>query len=263
VVERLVTADRHASPADYLIYCIHIATYEFARQYVRGRRVLDFGCGTGYGTHSLASDAATIVGVDISAEAIEAASAQVAPNLTFQRIARVEEAPLPLADSSVDVVLSFQVIEHLHDPSIYLREARRVLVDDGVFICATPDRRTRLYRGQRPWNEFHIREYGPELADVLSPQFTDVQLFGMQADNNLFDLEYRRCARVRLATLPFTFPGAPEGWRRFGLRALRRASGRTGTAGTANEPDYDYHAVHITPGVDQPGPDLIAIGRPR
>ena len=49
----------------------HVARYAFARRYARGLRVLDAGCGIGYGSAELSQDAAEVVGVDLSPEAIE------------------------------------------------------------------------------------------------------------------------------------------------------------------------------------------------
>src|SRR3954464_15382698 len=141
--ERLaVDADR-SSESDYLIYLFHVATYDFAIPYVTGRRVLDLGCGTGYGTARVAPVCTDIVGVDISSDAIDAATREFGDR--FRLIEPVERAPLPFADRAFDVVLSFQVIEHVPDARAYLGEIDRVLTDDGVFLCATPDRGTRLF----------------------------------------------------------------------------------------------------------------------
>jgi SAM-dependent methyltransferase len=265
MVERLATADRFHSAGDYLIYCIHVATYEFARPYVTGKRVLDFGCGIGYGTHLLAPDTAAIVGVDISADAIDTAVQREAANLTFRRIPRVEEAPLPFEDSSFDVVLSFQVIEHIVDPSVCLREVTRVLKPGGVFIAATPDRRTRLFGKQRPWNEYHVVEYdAASFRSILTPHFSDVQINGMTAPDNLFEQEYRRCNRLRVATMPFTFPGSPEPWRRFGLRTLRRLQKQESAPASAESAyPFDPSHIRIVPDATEPGPDLVAVGRAR
>ena len=165
---------------DYLIYLIHVATYEFARSLVADRRVLDFGCGTGYGTHRLSGASTSIVGVDVSEDAIRfAASRYQAPNLSFQSIAPIETAPLPFQDGSFEIVLSFQVIEHVPDPGRYLAEVVRVLADGGVLVMATPDRSTRLLPDQRPWNRYHRVEYDRAgLARLLRTQFGQLDVIG-------------------------------------------------------------------------------------
>jgi 2-polyprenyl-3-methyl-5-hydroxy-6-metoxy-1,4-benzoquinol methylase len=69
--ERVIEEFYRSSPGNYLIYLFHMATYNFARDYVVDKHVLDYGCGSGYGTHHMASCCASIVGVDIAEDAIE------------------------------------------------------------------------------------------------------------------------------------------------------------------------------------------------
>ena len=123
--ERMTVDAYQSTLGDYLIQLIHVATYHFAKRFTTGRRALDFGCGTGYGTHSLAETAASIIGVDISSESIPAARAVFsAPNVDFRVIEPVQDAPLPFADDSFEVVSSFQVIEHIVEVDAYLSEIR-------------------------------------------------------------------------------------------------------------------------------------------
>ena len=123
--ERLSEADYQSNPVDYLIYCCHLATYDFAIPYVRDRAVLDFGCGTGYGTHRLAAVCSRITGVDISDEAVDYATrAHQAPNLDYQQIRPLPEHPAPFPDGSFEAITSFQVIEHIWDVDAYVDELR-------------------------------------------------------------------------------------------------------------------------------------------
>jgi SAM-dependent methyltransferase len=282
--ERVSEDEYQASEGDYLIYLFHLATYDFARPFLQGRRVLDFGCGTGYGTHRVALGCASIVGVDVSGEAISFAGRRYrADNLSFHEIVPVEEAPLPFADGSFDVVLSFQVIEHAPDALLYLAEAKRVLTEDGLLILATPDRTTRLLRRQRPWNRYHLTEYSPdELAVLIGREFGGVDLNGMGAAPEIIGRELARSRRVRWLTLPFTFPGAPERWRQAGLRAMkatrarlhkesdltRRPGAPEGAAGGAGDIpvgakySYDATAVSIAPDI-APSVNIVAVARVR
>ena len=110
-VERIVEDRCQKSAGDYLIYLFHSVTYEFSRTYVASKEILDYGCGSGsgYGTARLAADCQQIVGIDVSAEAVEYALANYsAPNLSYKQIQPAEEQPLPFDDASFDVVLSFQ-----------------------------------------------------------------------------------------------------------------------------------------------------------
>ena len=264
--ERVSEDDNRSSPARYLIYLFHVATYEFALQYTSDARVLDMGCGTGYGTHTLAHAARSAVGVDISSEAVAYATERYqAPNLGFRQIAPIERAPLPFDDDSFDVVTSFQVIEHVDDVGAYLSEIGRVLAPAGVFVCATPDRRTRLFPGQRPWNLYHLREYTPDdLEAVLRRHFDGVEVSTMSAPQDVLEAELRRTRRLRLLSYPCTFPAAPEPWRRSGLRLLSRLHAATGRGpqGSGRPVDYgfDQGVIMIAPGAE-PSTNIVTVAR--
>jgi SAM-dependent methyltransferase len=261
--ERLSEADYQSNAADFLIYCCHLATYDFVRPMVAGRHVLDFGCGTGYGTHRLAADAAEIVGVDISASAIELAQATYrADGLRYEQIRPLPDHPAPFPDASFDVIVSFQVVEHIWAVESYVDELDRLLAPDGVVVVATPDRTTRLFRGQRPWNRFHVIEYdGDGLRAALLRRFPDVVMHHMTATSGVEDIELRRSKQMRLLTYPFTFPGAPEGWRQRGLRALKWIqSKRRGSATEVRTFDFGVEDVEISTEV-RPSMNLIAVAR--
>jgi SAM-dependent methyltransferase len=285
--ERVSVDEYQAHEGDYLIYLFHLASYDFALPYADGRRVLDFGCGTGYGADRIAKSCTSITGVDVAADAISfARSRYVRDNLNFEQIAPVDDKPLPFADGSFDVVLSFQVIEHVPDPDRYLAEARRVLTDDGVMIVATPERGTRLLPGQRPWNRYHLVEYAPdELSTMMRAHFARVELNAMSADRAIIGRELNRSRNLKWATLPFTFPGAPERLRQAGLGGLKTIKSRLrgggastdgdghahgapeGTAGGAGEVPlaaarypYDETAIKIAPGL-APSVNIVAVAK--
>src|SRR5712675_3481199 len=115
----------------------HMARYAFAARLSRRKQVLDAGCGAGYGSAELARAAAGVLGVDNSAEAVAFARAEyAAPNLRFEE---ADCLALPPADGSIDLVVAFEVIEHLEDWRGFLLEARRVLAASGQFIVSTPN----------------------------------------------------------------------------------------------------------------------------
>lgn len=263
--ERVIEEHYVQSCESFLIYLMHVATYNSAVSYVTGKAVLDMGCGSGYGTASIADKCAFICGVDISAEAVAYATEKFkAGNLTYKTISKVEDAPLPFADESFDVVLSFQVIEHIADPSVYLQEISRVLKKNGVFIVATPDRSTRLLPMQRPWNKFHVHEYaGVEFASLLSRHFADVQILTMSGTPSVLEMELKRTKRMMWLTLPFTFPFAPEWLRLLGLGFLKRlqAMGARNVA-EAKKPVFDFDVSDVHIGKDlAPSVNLIAIAK--
>jgi ubiquinone/menaquinone biosynthesis C-methylase UbiE len=160
----------------------HLARYRFAMELVRGKRVADIACGSGYGTQILASAGARSVhGMDISEEAVEFARTQYnASNATYS-VANAQELTT-ISDGEFDVVVSFETIEHLQDVEAYLDEMKRILRPGGVFVVSTPDRRLASlwywYFGH-PKNPYHAREYTErELLDLLSTRFQIKACYG-------------------------------------------------------------------------------------
>jgi|CXWL01.1.fsa_nt_gi SAM-dependent methyltransferase len=262
--ERLVEEHYLGSPGNYLIYLFHVIAYDFARRYVAGKEVLDYGCGSGFGTHRLAADCARIVGVDIAPDAVRfAAERYRAPNLTFQVIAPADRAPLPFADGSFDTVLSFQVIEHLVDPGLYLAEIRRVLRPGGAAIFATPDRATRLFPGQKPWNQWHVDEFDAAgLEACLAAYFERVEMLHLGGRPEVLGLELRRTRALKWVTLPITLPFVPEVLRQAGLSALKRLSGRSrrAAAPALAVPPFGVEDLEIAPNAS-PSVNLIAVAQ--
>jgi SAM-dependent methyltransferase len=150
----------------------HWHRYAFARRFVAGRRVLDAACGEGYGASLLAAAAASVVGVDIDAATVAHARAQYAK---VERLRFVEGscAGLPLPDAAVDVVVSFETVEHLPaaDQPRMVAEFARVLVPGGLLVISSPNR--RAYSDDRQYaNAFHQHElYRDEFAALLTPAF--------------------------------------------------------------------------------------------
>jgi ubiquinone/menaquinone biosynthesis C-methylase UbiE len=155
----------------------HVARYAFASRLCRNRRVLDIGCGTGYGSADLALNAQHVTGLDISAEALSYARERFGrPNL---RLLRSSASALPFASSVFDLVVGFEVIEHLPDWQAFLQESKRVLAPGGQFIVSTPNKHfyaeTRRDSGPNPFHE-HEFEYA-EFREALLAVFPSVSLF--------------------------------------------------------------------------------------
>jgi SAM-dependent methyltransferase len=155
----------------------HVARYLFAARLARGKRVLDAGSGAGYGSAELARTAQSVVGLDSAPEAVDFARAHYQlPNLFFERASC---AALPHPAGAFDLVVAFEVIEHLEDWSEFLLEARRVLAPTGQFIVSTPN---KLYytesRGAAGANPFHVHEFEfEELRGELTRIFPHVSMF--------------------------------------------------------------------------------------
>ena len=117
----------------------HLHRYAWCARLVEGKDVLDIACGEGYGSAMLARRARSVRGVDIAGDAVAHA------NATYQGIHGLEfmrgnAAEIPLADNSVDVVVSFETIEHHDRHQEMLSEIRRVLRSDGLLVISSPNR---------------------------------------------------------------------------------------------------------------------------
>lgn len=250
--ERVIEDAYHRSPGAYVIYVMHAASYAFAEPFCAGRRVLDLGCGSGYGACRIAGVASSVVGVDVAQDAVAFARGRYPrPNLSFMAIE--PGGRLPFDAGAFDVVLSFQVIEHVENVRGYLEEARRVLRPGGVMVIITPDRKHRLLPGQRPWNRWHLREYSVAgLAREVSPVFELDAVLRMGAARSVAQVEIARYRWTKWATLPVTLPLFPDRFRRWALDQLHRAKG-TGAKVSAAEPEarsadfgFDERAMEIS-----------------
>ncbi|HEY2844081.1 MAG TPA: class I SAM-dependent methyltransferase, partial [Bryobacteraceae bacterium] len=156
------------------LWAEHVARYAFAARFASQKRVLDLGCGTGYGTAELARAAASAVGVDVAHQAIEYAVS----HFSSARFLQSSATSVPFPAASFDLATAFEVIEHLADWRGLLAEARRVLRPDGLFIVSTPN--TRYYAETRAGagpNPFHVHEFDySELGGALREFFPHVQI---------------------------------------------------------------------------------------
>ncbi len=155
----------------------HLSRYRFAARFAAGgAKVLDAGCGTGYGTAEFGA-AVQITAMDISGEAI----AHAVPAFGRAGVGFLQGAceVLPFADESFDLVVAFEVIEHLERWPDLLTEARRVLRSEGVLLVSTPNKayyaEARAAAGPNP---YHVREFEyREFECALKAVFPHVQLW--------------------------------------------------------------------------------------
>ena len=152
----------------------HYHRYLFARSLVSGRDVLDVASGEGYGSALLAQVARSVVGVEFSGPTVRGAIDNFPrSNLRFLQ---ADARALPLADHSVDAVVSFETIEHFDGQERFLHEVRRVLRPEGMFIVSTPDRDVYSPAGSAA-NPFHVHELSRlEFVALLRGTFGHVRL---------------------------------------------------------------------------------------
>ena len=174
------TGERFTPECVREIWYEHWHRYAFARAFARDRRVVDAACGEGYGSALLAqAGAREVVGVDISAQAVEHARKRYAGigNLRFEQ---GDCTALVLPDASCDLVVSFETLEHVAAQEALMAGFARVLSADGVLMISSPDKHAYSdVSGFR--NEFHVRElYRDELLALLAPHFAHVRLYGQK-----------------------------------------------------------------------------------
>jgi SAM-dependent methyltransferase len=172
------TGERFTPECVREIWYEHFHRYVFARELVRGKRVLDAACGEGYGSALLATAASSVEAVDISEQAIDHAQSRYqAQNLEFRAFDCLD---LPYDDDEFDCIVSFETLEHLEDQAGLLSEFRRVLKAGGFLLLSSPDKAVYTDRLQNR-NEYHVRElYRDELETLVGHHFPAYRLWGQK-----------------------------------------------------------------------------------
>ncbi len=172
------TGERYVPQIRGSIALEHLHRYAMASEFVQGKHVLDVACGEGYGSDMLARTAVSVIGVDIDeATIIHAKKKYRRSNLSFKQGSCIE---LPLANNSIDIVVSFETIEHIAEHEKMLSEIQRVLKAGGLFIISSPEKHeyTKVPNYQNP---YHIKELCfREFQDLLGKFFKKTRVFGQR-----------------------------------------------------------------------------------
>jgi len=173
------TGERMTTAISGQIEFEHFHRYCLARDFCDGLDVLDVASGEGYGSAILAGVARSVVGVDIDAGSVaHAQDAYRAENLRFLQGSALD---LPVDDASVDVVVSFETLEHLREHARFIAEVRRALRPSGLFIVSTPDRTVYSARGEH-FNMFHLLELAEsEFGSLLRANFANAVILSQRA----------------------------------------------------------------------------------
>lgn len=234
---------------DYVLYLKHMFAYEYAKGVIQpNAKVLEVGCGAGYGTAMLAGRKdLQVTGLDVDASVVESAiNLYQSDNCHYMAF---DGSRLPFQDEEFDAVISFQVIEHVVDDESFLKEMSRVLKPGGHAIVVTPNRSYRLRKDQKPWNPFHVREYDPQtFGKLMKSRCPGSQVFGIDASPAVRSIEVQRVHHNKLR--------APAKW----LAALvYRARKSLQPDVEAIRSKYSTKDFSITPG-DAPGSlDLMGV----
>jgi len=132
-----------------------------------GDKVLDVGCGIGYGLNLLSIKAKEVVGVDVDDKAIKYCQAHVyKKNPRLRELKVYDGYHLPYADSSFDVITTIDVIEHVEKYDKFIDELLRVA--KRVVMFSTPNRRPEYTNPDgTPKNHWHLREWNRSELDTI------------------------------------------------------------------------------------------------
>jgi len=187
----------------------HIHTLEFVRiltpyvlahDIVKGKTVLELGCGLGYGVWLLVTGGASrVVALDLDKAKIFHTVGSC-PYVNSGRLCAIvaDGQALPFRDCSFQVVTNFEVIEHVSEPFSLLSELARVLRTDGILLLTTPNRSARLFPLQRPWNPEHMREYTFRALQKglreFFPSFKILGIYGNPELHKFYKMMWKRTA---------------------------------------------------------------------
>jgi ubiquinone/menaquinone biosynthesis C-methylase UbiE len=132
----------------------HLHRYSMASILVKDKVVLDIACGEGYGSLLLSKIALQVIGVDIDAKVINNASLKYKNNNLKFLTGSAES--IPVDDKSIDVLVSFETIEHHDKHDEMFMEIKRVLKPNGILLMSSPDKKHYIQLGKN--NPFHIKE---------------------------------------------------------------------------------------------------------
>jgi len=186
--ERLAAEDARFAPD----MARHLAAYYLMEPFITGKRILEAGCGEGYGAALMARHAAHVVGVDYDAAALELARQRhQAPNLEYRAVNLLDLARQQPGE--FDVVTNFQVLEHLDDPAPFLAAAAACVKPGGMLILTTPNRLASVSE-----NPYHVHEYvAGELQALLARFFAHVDVQGVVGTERVYAFERARGAQAQ------------------------------------------------------------------
>jgi ubiquinone/menaquinone biosynthesis C-methylase UbiE len=147
--------------------------YRFAREYANSRDILEVACGSGMGLGYLSAGAKSVVGGDIDHKNVDLAL--TAYKNSPIRVKEMDAHHLPFEDKSFDLVLLFEALYYLQKPEIFIKEAARIIRDNGILMVCTVN---------KDWIDFHPSPFthfyfsAPELNSLLKPSFQEIAMFG-------------------------------------------------------------------------------------
>lgn len=159
----------------------HLHRYAIAKDFVLGKTVLDIASGEGYGSYLLSETASQVIGVDIDLKTIEDAKRKYSKSNLKYLVGSADK--IPVESNSIDIVVSFETLEHHDKHEEMFLEIKRILKQDGILIMSTPDKKyyTDL-TGQI--NPYHVKElYFDEFESLILNYFIHAKFYVQKAYN--------------------------------------------------------------------------------
>ena len=171
----------------------HMYRYEWVKDFVKNKKVLDIACGTGFGSYILASNggAAEVTGCDIDERSVKYASYKNKhPHISFS----VQNAEAIRLEKKFDIVVSFETIEHLNKPEAFLQNVNAMMNDDGFFFVSTPI--SYVDHNEKPDNIYHVTEWGFKRFQAIVSQYFSIQDIFLQLYNVRPKTDIRKLSRL-------------------------------------------------------------------
>jgi len=233
---------------------LHVSRYRWVRDtWCKPEdRVLDLGCGTGFGVAILSEVAGDVVGVDFADEALAVALARhPAANVRFVKADLTAPSLVDVVGGSCfDLVTSMETIEHLEDYFTFVASAAAALRPDGMFVVGTPNRRVTYDRfpDRRHMDTSHVQEFTrTSLAHVLDEHFESVEMH-FQSIPGYWEAKARAVAAAPSARAVFANDWLPPKL----TPSIREAVGRVRRRPVAAAPTWSLADVEITSAADNP-----------
>lgn len=162
--ERLVTEVQNATMIE------HLHRYSILLNLVEKKSIVDIASGEGYGSNLLSKHASQVFGIDIDEESVNHANRKYQKANLEYKLGSATDIPIP--DASIDMVVSFETLEHHDKHEEMLQEIKRILKPDGVLIMSTPE---KVFP---PNNPFHIKELtNNEFQELIQTHFSSSKYY--------------------------------------------------------------------------------------
>lgn len=162
----------------------YIHSLDFAKE----KKVVDIACGVGWGTFLLSKTAREVIGVDLSDNAINTAIKYYNSHNINYVCNYLHNAGIK--DSDIDLITSFETIEHIEEPKLLINEFHRILKNDGYLLLSTPNGITfKKSLTAKPFNPFHVEEYDKQsLIELFGNKWEIVEYRGQYPMSNPVDI---------------------------------------------------------------------------